>query len=119
MNVLFLSIRLKVEGELEVSERGIPRATDSGQGTFHVVPHEKVSNPGLERRVALDGVGGDQIDFRTNIAAGIRIYSVARPSGRSEAAAPRAVAGVKRIVRVSQPDQAIIRSQSERFDRLD
>src|SRR6266566_9510327 len=103
---MVIHISSKVKGELGVNERGIPRATDSGQGTFHVVSHEKVSNPGLERRVALDGVGGDQIDFRTNIAAGIRIYSVARPIGRSEAAAPRAFAGVKRIVRVSQPDQA-------------
>src|SRR5947208_16555839 len=86
---LFSCIRLEVKGELEVSERGIPRATDSGQGTFHVIAHKKMSNPGLKRCVVPEGVRCHQINLRAHVAARIRIYSVARPIGRSETAAPR------------------------------
>src|SRR5882672_4209884 len=112
-------IKLKVKGELRVKERGIPRATDSGQGTFYVVPHKKVSQAGLERSVVFEGVRCDQIDFRANKAVVIRIYSVARAISRCEAAASRPFVGVERIARVSEPDQAIIRGNSERFERLD
>src|SRR5258708_5530282 len=119
MEYFMVVIRLKVEGELGVKDRGVPRATDSGQGTFYVVPHEEMRDPGLKRSVMFEGVRRHQINFRAHVAVVIRIYSVAGAISRRHAAAPGPFAGVKRVVRVSEPHQTIICSQCERFERLD
>src|SRR4051812_40166388 len=108
---------LEVDGELDVNEIGILRATRTGEAGGDVATREEMTVSGFKLRVTRQRNARHQIDLGSHKAAVARVDAV---SGGAGCATParRAADVVKIVVRIGEPEEMAFERGGDATRRL-